>query len=244
MNEGARHASATDQRERIAPLSRDIAERLKTSRHALGLSQEEFAQRLGVTRQTISNWECARTIPDAVSLGHIARVCNTTADELLGTDATRIRESTLSARREFILVCGIVLVLQLITMLLNGIAVSTDDPDWGGGCAFAAFRLGVLVIGCLWIWRIARREGLATIRQMIDFASLASAHPGGRGDRALHFIGHWFWTLWIASSAVMYLIGGVIAIVAGKAEASTLVAPAFMLLIASIPYTWERNAPR
>lgn len=74
-------------------------------------------------------------------------------------------------------------------MLLNGFAVGTNDPDWGAGAAFSAFRLGVLVVGCLWITSIARREGLRTIRQMIDFASLASTHPGSPGDRALRFIG-------------------------------------------------------
>lgn len=229
---------------RIAPVSEGIAARIKQHRHVLGASQEAFARRLGVTRQTVSNWECARTIPDAVALSAIARVCNTTTDALLGTEAPHVRRCAHETRREFVLVSGIVLGIQLVTMFLNGIAVGTDDPDWGGGASFAAFRFGVLIVGGLWIYRIARREGLTTVRQMIDFASLASAHPGSLSDRALRFIGRWFWTLWFAFAAGTYAAGGFIAMAMGKAGAVTLIAPAFMLLIATIPYTWEKNAPR
>ncbi len=34
-----------------------IAQQIKQHRQALGISQEELAQRVYVTRQTISNWE-------------------------------------------------------------------------------------------------------------------------------------------------------------------------------------------
>lgn len=41
---------------RIAPLSQDIAARIKARRQACGLSQDALARALGVTRQTVSNW--------------------------------------------------------------------------------------------------------------------------------------------------------------------------------------------
>lgn len=109
---------------------------------------------------------------------------------------------------------------------------------------FAAFRLGICVVGGIWLWCIARREGLATVRQMIDFASLASTHPGSWGDRALRFTSRWFWTLWFALSALMYALGSGIGIARGQTDASNLIAPAFMLLIGTIPYTWERACAR
>ena len=229
----------TNARDTRVPWS--VGSRLREHRLAAGLSQETLAERLQVSRQTIGNWECNRTIPDALMLKQAADALGTTADNILGEDAPRVRDRALAARREFALIAGIVLGIQLVTMLLNGVALGTDNPGWGGGPAFAAFRLGALVIGCLWIWRIARREGLVTIRQMIDFASLASKHPGSWGDRALRFIGRWFWTLWVGLAAAMYLIGAVIALAAGKAGPSALIAPALLLLIAAIPYSWERH---
>ena len=35
----------------------DLGQRLKEARLAAGMKQEELAARLGVSRQTISNWE-------------------------------------------------------------------------------------------------------------------------------------------------------------------------------------------
>lgn len=76
---------------------------------------------------------------------------------------------------------------------------------------------------------------------MVDFASLASKRPGSLGDRILRFIGHWFWTLWFALAGIMYAAGSIIAMVAGKTSPAVLIAPALMLVFASIPYTWERH---
>ena len=227
---------------RIRPLSEAIAQRIKAHRQVLGMSQEAFARQLDVTRQTISNWECARTIPDALALKRIATVCGTTADALLGDEAPQIHVRALAARREFVAVAATVLALQLVTMFLNGTNLGQPLPD--AERTFAAFRLGVFVVGGLWLYRIARREGLRTIRQMIDFASLASKRPGSWGDRLLRFVGRWFWTLWIVLAAAMHALGTALSIAQGTANAADLIAPAFMLLIAAIPFTWERNAPK
>ena len=228
----------SEQRMRV---HQNIGIRIREHRRAAGLSQEALAERCLVSRQTIGNWECGRTIPDAFMLQHVADALGTTADGILGSDAPRIRDRARAARREFVLISGIVLGIQLVTMLLNGFAVGTDNPDWGGGPTFSAFRLGVLLVGCLWIYRIARREGLVTIRQMIDFASLASKHPGSWGDRMLRFIGRWFWTLWVGLAAVMYAIGAIMALMAYRTDPRTLIAPALMLIITAIPFSRERH---
>ncbi len=227
---------------RIAPASAAVARRIQEHRHALGLSQEAFARRLDVTRQTVSNWECARTIPDALALGRIAAACGTTADALLGTEGTDLSRRALAARRELVSVAGIVLALQFASMLFDGISLSTSGTSDSG--AFAAFRLGALLVGGLWIGRIARREGLSTVRQIIDFASLASERSGGIGDRLLRFVGRWFWTLWLVIAAALYALGALVGIMRGAVGAEALIAPALLLLVATIPYTWERHTVR
>lgn len=45
-----------------------IAEKIKESRLKLGLTQQEVSEKLFVTRQTISNWENNRSIPDIDTL--------------------------------------------------------------------------------------------------------------------------------------------------------------------------------
>ena len=46
----------------------DISNQIKTRREAIGLAQEQLAEKLYVSRQTISNWERDKTYPDVQSL--------------------------------------------------------------------------------------------------------------------------------------------------------------------------------
>lgn len=50
------------------------------------LSQEQLADRLNVTRQTISNWELNVTKPDIVQMKKISKLFNISIDELLDND--------------------------------------------------------------------------------------------------------------------------------------------------------------
>ena len=61
-----------------------FADNLKTLRRARGLSQEELAGRLHVTRQTISKWENALSVPDAELLLRLAEELEVPVRRLLG----------------------------------------------------------------------------------------------------------------------------------------------------------------
>lgn len=61
-----------------------FADNLKTLRRARGLSQEELAGRLHVTRQTISKWENALSVPDAELLLRLAEELEVPVSRLLG----------------------------------------------------------------------------------------------------------------------------------------------------------------
>ena len=56
-------------------------------RRELGLSQEEFAQKLCVTRQAVSRWETGETVPSTDTLKEIARIFQVPVDRLLGWPA-------------------------------------------------------------------------------------------------------------------------------------------------------------
>lgn len=60
--------------------------RLKEARLARSLTQAELAERLGVSRPLVSQWESGETTP---GLGHLRELClllRVTADHLLGMD--------------------------------------------------------------------------------------------------------------------------------------------------------------
>ena len=60
-----------------------FSEKLTKLRKENALTQEELAEKLGVTRQTISKWELGQTVPDKDGIVEMARVFNVTVDELL-----------------------------------------------------------------------------------------------------------------------------------------------------------------
>ena len=56
------------------------------ARKKRGLSQEEVAQKIGVSRQTISKWETNETIPDIYQSKKMAKLYNVSLDELIEFD--------------------------------------------------------------------------------------------------------------------------------------------------------------
>ena len=65
----------------------DLGSSLFQARKKKGLSQEAAAERLGVSRQTISKWETGETVPDIRQAKHLAVLYGRTLDELVEFDA-------------------------------------------------------------------------------------------------------------------------------------------------------------
>lgn len=58
-----------------------FSDNLKKFRLAKGLTQEQVAEKLSVNAQTVSRWECATTLPDALTLPTLARLYEVTVDD-------------------------------------------------------------------------------------------------------------------------------------------------------------------
>ena len=64
-----------------------LGENLFQARKKKGLSQEAVAEKLGVSRQTISKWETDETLPDIRQAKKLAVLYGLTLDELIEFDA-------------------------------------------------------------------------------------------------------------------------------------------------------------
>lgn len=64
----------------------NLGNNLFQARKKAGLSQESVAEKLGVSRQTISKWETDETIPDIYQTKKLAKLYNLTLDELIDFD--------------------------------------------------------------------------------------------------------------------------------------------------------------
>ncbi len=63
-----------------------LSEKILALRKSRGMSQEDLAAALGVTRQTVSRWEVGSALPDAENLLQLSLLFRVSADYLLGDD--------------------------------------------------------------------------------------------------------------------------------------------------------------
>lgn len=69
----------------------DIGAKLKQARTASALTQEQVAEALGVSRQTLSNWENEKTYPDIVNVIAMSELYGVPLDALLKGEAVSPR---------------------------------------------------------------------------------------------------------------------------------------------------------
>ena len=104
----------------------DLGNKIFKLRKELGFSQEELAEKLGVTRQTISKWELGETTPDIKQAKSLSKVFNISLDELTGNDVNRILVEKVSNTEKLagiiikiLKVIGVVFVVFLIVDILS-----------------------------------------------------------------------------------------------------------------------------
>ena len=69
-----------------------IGQQIKRHRARLGLSQEELAASIFVSRQTVSNWETDKTYPDIQSLLLLSERFDVSVDDLMREDVAAMQE--------------------------------------------------------------------------------------------------------------------------------------------------------
>ena len=112
-------------------MNNSIGEKLYNHRKNAGLSQEELAEKIGVSRQAVSKWERDESSPDTNNLIALARLYNISIDELvLGENMTN--EEAPTNDKVDISPMGIQLESKngdKVNINLKGIQVNTDDKN-------------------------------------------------------------------------------------------------------------------
>lgn len=154
----------------------DISNQIKTRREAMGLSQEQLAEKLYVSRQTISNWERDKTYPDVQSLLMLSILFDTSIDTLVKGDVTVMEEAVERDRKRMgaqmqwlaVLMLGL-LALTLVLMLTP--AFGWMEGIWGTELSYAIAVLPAvagLVIAAV-IDNIKRKNDLVTYKEILAF---------------------------------------------------------------------------
>lgn len=100
-----------------------IAEKIKKLRKDNNMTQEDLAEKLNVSRQTISKWETNIAIPDANNIVAISKFFNITTEELLD-----YKVETVQKKKQFLLDMA-VLLFGIIGFIVFAILLMTNQID-------------------------------------------------------------------------------------------------------------------
>ena len=99
----------------------EIGKKLQNARIEAGLTQEKAAEKINVSRQTISNWENEKSYPDIISVIALSDLYSVSLDELLKGDqkmAEHLEESTNVVKSNKKLTGAILLNIILMILLI------------------------------------------------------------------------------------------------------------------------------
>jgi Zn-dependent peptidase ImmA (M78 family)/DNA-binding XRE family transcriptional regulator len=110
-----------------------IAANLIRYRKSLGLSQEQLAEQAGVTRQSINNYENAKTLPDSKILSALASVLGITLDDLLRSQGKGLPNFRFRAHVSFDkspqFAAQVLRMLQTYNALEQAVGLPTYTPE-------------------------------------------------------------------------------------------------------------------
>ena len=148
-------------------ISLEVGNQIKKYRSELKLSQEELAQKIYVTRQTVSNWENGKSYPDIHSLLMLSTLFNISLDQLIKGDVKVMKQEInkeeiarlkrLSAIFSTFLVISIILFIPLVKLMgIYGFIISS--VSYLVACIFA-FK----------IEKIKKKNNIHTYKEIVAF---------------------------------------------------------------------------
>lgn len=154
-----------------------LSEKLMRLRKKQGLSQQEVAAALGVSRQTVSNWEAGQGAPALDKAVVLAQLYHVTVDEL-ANDAVKVTTSQASASKD---------LHALFSLVGTTCYIDCEDVEWQASMA----NRKVIVVDVDEEWmrvRYARGGVLGRgdeVMRLIDVADLRAIEiiePAPRGS--------------------------------------------------------------
>lgn len=97
----------------------DMGSKIKAIRNDHGISQEQLAKELHVTRQTVSNWENNKNYPDFTTLVKISEIFDVSLDILVKDDRNYIKKQK-TIEKKFITRKRWIIILLLTVIILAG----------------------------------------------------------------------------------------------------------------------------
>ena len=101
-----------------------ISEKLKEARQKAGMTQDQVAEKIMVSRVTVSHWENGKSLPDIVSLISLSDLYSISLDELVKGDSKmvkKVRKDAKDANNNKRLI-GVTAILVIAVLLVYAVS--------------------------------------------------------------------------------------------------------------------------
>ncbi len=153
----------------------NIGTEIKKRRAQMNLSQEELAEKVYVTRQTVSNWETEKSYPDIHSVLLLSQVFGTTVDALLKEDIVKMKsEINQNEIKRFNKYSGIFSILLILTILLTAplialLMVEGMVPLKAAGVIVIVLLWAVTMVYAVKVEKIKKENNISTYKEIVAF---------------------------------------------------------------------------
>ena len=150
----------------------DLSHQIKNYRKQLAFSQEELAEKLYVSRQTISNWENERSYPDIHNLLLMSVLFDVSLDELVKGDVEKMKENIpLSEINKY---TKVMLGFMLLTLISVGPSLFLPGI-WR--LAFPLLFWTISMYGAIKVDRLKKQENIKTYKEIVAFMENKDVEP-------------------------------------------------------------------
>lgn len=109
----------------------DLGNKIYELRKKNNLSQEQLAEQVGVSRQTISKWELSETAPDIKQAQLLSQIFNVSLDELTGNDTKEVIYEKVSNTEKLagivikiLKVLGILILVSIVATIISIVSLT------------------------------------------------------------------------------------------------------------------------
>lgn len=121
----------------------ELGAQIKKLRNEISLSQDELAEKVFVSRQSISNWETGKTYPDIKSLLLLSEVFSVSLDQLVKGDIEMMKKEIDAQELAKFQKDSAILTAFMIVLLIVPIPLAKFLGWWGLALYLVIFAIGM-----------------------------------------------------------------------------------------------------
>ena len=145
----------------------DVGIRIKKYREKQNISQDELAEKIFVSRQTISNWENSKSYPDIKSLLLLSDIFKVSLDDFMKGDIEKIKNLVNTQKvREFNII-GYIYLAELLILAITAYPLFKLEGNIGVIIWILFFLVTFFTAGI--VEKIKKNNNIQTYKEILAF---------------------------------------------------------------------------